>query len=132
MFTQKILAQGNDIVGKVGGTQLPQVYQGASGLVTLLSNLLQLVFIAAGIYAFFNLIFAGFQFMSAGGDSKAIEKAWSKIWQSLLGLVIVVGSFALAALIGFIVFGRADYILNPKIYGPGSGSNFVPQPIGPR
>lgn len=114
---ERIFAQ--DVVGKIGGSQLPTVYQGPQGLVTLLSNLLQLVFIAAGIYAFINLIIAGFQFMTAGGDSKAIDKAWGKIWQSLIGLIIVVGSFALAALFGYIIFHDAGYILHPKIYGPG-------------
>ena len=72
----------------------------------------------AGLFAFINLILAGFQFMGAGGDSKAIEKAFGKIWQSLLGLVIVVGSFALAALFGYLLFGDAGFILNPKFYGP--------------
>lgn len=114
---ERIFAQ--DVVGKIGGSQLPAAYNSARGLVTLLSNLLQLVFIGAGIYAFINLIIAGFQFMTAGGDSKAIDKAWGKIWQSLVGLIIVVGSFAMAALMGYILFGKADYILRPQIYGPG-------------
>lgn len=114
---EKVFAQ--DVVGKIGGSQLPTVYQGPQGLVTLLSNLLQLVFIGAGIFAFINLITAGFQFMSAGGDSKAIDKAWGKIWQSLVGLIIVVGSFALASLFGYIFFKDAGYILHPQIYGPG-------------
>jgi hypothetical protein len=56
--------------------------------------------------------------MNAGGDSKAVGKAWDKIWQSLLGLVIIVGSFAVASIFGQLIFGRADFILNPQIYGP--------------
>ncbi|MEK7119758.1 MAG: hypothetical protein AAB457_03110 [Patescibacteria group bacterium] len=88
------------------------------GLILLFSNILRLVFILAGIYAFLNLIIAGYQYMSAGGDSKALSAAWARIWQSLLGLVIIVGSFALAALFGYIIFGDATYILNPQIYGP--------------
>lgn len=91
----------------------------AGGLILLFSNILRLVFILAGIYAFLNLIIAGYQYISAGGDSKALSSAWARIWQSLLGLVIIVGSFALAALFGYIIFGDATYILNPQIYGPG-------------
>jgi len=32
--------------------------------------------------------------------------------------VIMAGSFVLAALIGWLIFGDATAILNPKIYGP--------------
>ncbi|MCX6791740.1 MAG: hypothetical protein NT149_01750 [Candidatus Gottesmanbacteria bacterium] len=108
-----------DIVGTVANP-LPPAYQGiaSGGLILFLTNILRLVFVAAGMFAFINLILAGFQFMGAGGDSKAIEKAWGKIWQSLMGLILVVGSFALAALFGYLLFGNAGFILNPKIYGP--------------
>lgn len=121
---EKIFAQdAKSIVGTVENP-LPPAYRGITaaqggGLILLLTNILRLVFVAAGLFAFINLILAGFQFMSAGGDSKAIEKAMSKIWQSLIGLILVVGSFALAALFGYLLFGRADFILNPVIYGPG-------------
>lgn len=109
-----------DIVGTVDNP-LPPAYQGiaSGGLILFLTNILRLVFVVAGLFAFINLILAGFQFMSAGGDSKQVEKAWGKIWQSLLGLILVVGSFALAALFGYLLFGRADYILSPQIFGPG-------------
>jgi len=91
-----------------------------TGIVMLLSNVLRLVFAAAGIFAFINFIIAGYQYMSAGGDSKALNAAWGRIWQSLLGLLIVVLSFALASLVSYLMFGRADAILNPKVYGPGN------------
>ncbi len=108
-----------NIVGTVTNP-LPSAYQGVTsgGLVLFFTNILRLVFVAAGLFAFINIVIAGFQYMSAGGDSKAVGAAWSKIWQSLLGLVLVVGSFALAALFGYILFGDAGFILSPKIYGP--------------
>lgn len=115
----RLLAATSDIVGQVTNP-LPSAYQGVTsgGLINFLTNILRLVFVAAGIFAFINLVIAGFQYMSAGGDAKQLEQAWGKIWQSLLGLILVVGSFALAALIGFILFGDAGFILSPKIYGP--------------
>jgi hypothetical protein len=116
----KIFAEdATSIVGTVKNP-LPPAYQGiaSGGLILFLTNILRLVFVVAGLFAFINLILAGFQFMSAGGDSKAIEKAMAKIWQSLVGLILVVGSFALAALFGYLLFGNAGFILNPKIYGP--------------
>lgn len=120
LLIQKVLAQNaTSIVGKVSNPLAP-AYQSATngGLILFFTNILRLVFVVAGLFAFVNLILAGFQFMSAGGDSKQVEKAWGKIWQSLLGLIIVVGSFALMALIGYLLFGDAGFILNPQIYGP--------------
>jgi len=84
-----------------------------------LGNLLNLVFksmiVIAGVYALFNLIFAGYAFMSAGEDAKKVAGAWAKIWQSLLGLAIAAGSFVLAAIFGQLIFGQWDFILNPQI-----------------
>jgi hypothetical protein len=112
-----------DIIGKI---QLPTGYQSAfgsggspGGLVMLFTNILRLVFVVAGLYAFINFIVAGFQYMGAAGDSKALSAAWDRIWQSFIGLIVIVASFALAALAGQILFGNPGFILNPKIYGPG-------------
>jgi len=118
---EKAFAQNaTSIVGTVTNP-LPPAYRSVAGggLILFLTNVLRLVFVVAGMFAFINLVLAGFQFMSAGGDAKAIEKAWGKIWQSFMGLILVIGSFALAALFGYLLFGRADYILSPQIFGPG-------------
>jgi len=105
---------GTKITPPMGG------YNGAEGgIVLLLTNILRLAFAGAGIFAFINFIIAGYQYMSAGGDSKALTAAWGRIWQSLVGLLIVVMSFALISLISYLMFGSADFILNPKVYGPG-------------
>ncbi len=88
------------------------------GLIKFFNNVLRLLIAVAGLYAFLNFIIAGYQFMSAGGDPKAVQNAWAKIWQSLLGLLIIVGSFVLAAIFGYLLFGDATAILKPKIYGP--------------
>lgn len=114
----KVFAVASDIVGTVDNSILPSVYQPLTGITLFLTNILRLVFVGAGIYAFLNLVIAGFQYMSAGGDTKLLAAAWARIWQSLMGLVIIVGSFALAALFGYLIFGDPGFILNPKIYGP--------------
>ena len=88
------------------------------GFMKFANNLVKLMIVGAGIYAFINIIIAGYEFLGAGGDPKKIESAWKKIWQSLLGLAIVAGSFVLAAIFGWIIFKDPTAILNPKIYGP--------------
>jgi len=86
-----------------------------SGLIPFLNALVKLLIVAGGIYAFFNIIMAGFGFLSAGEDPKKIEAAWSKIWQSLVGLLFIGGAFVLAAIFGYLVFGDPMFILLPKI-----------------
>lgn len=109
----------DDIVGPITNP-LPVEYQSVfTGGAIFITNILRLFFVAAGIFALLNFLVGGFGFINAGGDSKAIEKAWAKIWQSLLGLVLIVGSFAVAAIFGQLIFGDALFILEPKIYGPG-------------
>lgn len=88
------------------------------GLIKFLNNLLRLMFVIGGIILLFNLVFAAFQFLQSGGDPKNIETAWNKIWQSLIGLLIMVASFVIAGLAGLIFFGDPGFLLNPKIYGP--------------
>lgn len=69
--------------------------------------------VGAAIYALFNLILAGYAFMSAGDDAKAVAGAWAKIYQTLIGLAFAAGAFVLAAIFGQLLFGKADFILNP-------------------
>lgn len=115
-FIPDVLAQAPNVVGSVPNPLTG--YGGLSSIGPFISNILRLLFVAAGVYALFNFVIAGLQFMSAGGDSKAMGKAWDKIWQSLVGLIFIVGSFALAVIFSYLFFGDATFILNPKVYGP--------------
>ncbi|MCX6726115.1 MAG: hypothetical protein NT052_02260 [Candidatus Shapirobacteria bacterium] len=107
----------SDIFGKIEPPSF--ISKDPSGMITLFNNILRLLIVVGGIYTLLNFILAGFQFISAGGDPKKIEAAWAKIWQSMIGLLIIVASFALAALLGQILFHSPTAILNPVIYGPG-------------
>lgn len=88
------------------------------GLLLFISNLLKLLIVMAGLYAFINVISAGYQFMSAGGEPKKVEQAWAKIYQSLIGLLLIAGSFVLAIIFGWLLFKDPSAILTPQIYGP--------------
>lgn len=104
------------VEGKYG-----DIGQPGAGLVGFLNNIIRLLIVVGGVWAFINLVLAGYGFLSAGDDPKKMTAAWSKIWQSMLGLLFILGSFILAAIFGYLLFGRAGAILNPKLYGPGVG-----------
>lgn len=86
-----------------------------TGVITLMNSVLKLAFIVGGIWALLNFIIAGYGFMSAGGESKEITKAWDRIWQSFMGLLFIVGSFLLAAVAGIILFKDPTAILQPTL-----------------
>lgn len=113
----KLSSAASDIFGTISPPPAISKYSANPGtaLGTLLNVGLKLMIVVAGVYALFNLIFAGYAFMSAGDDAKKVAGAWAKIWQSLLGLAIAAGAFVLAAIFGQLIFGQWDFILNPKI-----------------
>ena len=108
-----------ELIGQIHSPLAGSTYGTLNGVGLFITNIIRLLFVVAGIYALFNFLIAGFEYINAGGDSKKLEKAWDRIWHSLLGLIIMVGSFALASLFGYLVFGSNFNILSPIIYGPG-------------
>ncbi len=116
------MTTGNDPIGKISPAisayNLPAIDSATGQLpavMAFLNSILRLVFIVAGLYGLINLIIAGFGFMTAGGDPKAITNAWNRIWQSLVGLLIIATSFLIAAIIGILLFGNPTAILQPKL-----------------
>lgn len=85
---------------------------------TFIQLALRTLIIIAGIYALFNLVFAGYAFMSAGDDPKKVAGAWAKIWQTLLGLAVAAGAFVLAAIFGKLIFDSWTFLLQPTIPEP--------------
>jgi hypothetical protein len=73
------------------------------GLFTFIGVVLSIATIIAGIYLIIQLILAGYMYMSANGDPKKVEIAGAKIWQSMLGLIIVAGALTLASVIARLV-----------------------------
>lgn len=109
----------DDVIGRI--TPPPYIQPGIdpsgklTGIMVFLNSILRIVFVVAGVWAFINIIIAGYQFMTAGGNPKAIQHAWERIWQTFLGLVIIVASFLIAAVIGLLLFKDPTAILQPKL-----------------
>jgi hypothetical protein len=91
---------------------------GGKGLTLLFNNIVRLLIVVGGLWAFINLILAGYGFLSAGDDQKKIAASWQKIWQSMLGVLFILGSFVLAAIFGQILFKDPTALLQIKVYGP--------------
>jgi hypothetical protein len=89
-----------------------------SGIQRFMSVIVQTLIVFAGVYAFINLLLAGYAFMSAGGNAEKIAQAWSKIWQTMLGLLITVGSFVLAGILGKLLFNDFNALVQLRYFTP--------------
>ena len=65
----------------------------------IIKSILTLLLIVAFIIALIWNILAGLKFITANGDPKGISEAWSRIYWGIIGLVVVVGSFAIIKMV---------------------------------
>lgn len=70
-----------------------------TGLQNLTSNLLGSATIVAGLAFLAFLIVGGLQWITAGGDEKAITTAKNKITQGFIGLAILVFAWSIVAIV---------------------------------
>lgn len=65
----------------------------------LISILLQAALIVAGLAAFAYLLMAGLQYLTSGGEKAQVEAARGRITNAILGLALVIGSYALTRIL---------------------------------
>ncbi|MCJ7829489.1 hypothetical protein MUP50_00145, partial [Patescibacteria group bacterium] len=89
-------------------------------LANILTNILGVMTIGAGIWFLFQAIIAGYNYMNAAGDKTRIENAGRKLTNSLVGIAIVVAAYGLIAILGtflgvkFLELGAIFDIISPK------------------
>lgn len=89
------------------------------GLAGFISNLLTFISLIAGLLALLNLVLGGLAHITSEGKPENLEKARRQIYMSLVGLIIIAGSYAIIAVIGQLFFTDSSFFLNPTIQGPG-------------
>jgi hypothetical protein len=80
----------------------------------ILTNIVGLITIVAGIWFMFLLITGGISWMASGGDKGKLAEARSRMITGVVGLTIVVAALFIAEILGSLV-GLGD-ILNPTSY----------------
>jgi len=81
-----------------------------TNLNNIVSVIIAVMTVGAGIWFIFLLVTGGIGIMSAGGNKQALSDAQKRITMGFVGLVVVVAALLIASLIG-IIFGID--ILNP-------------------
>jgi hypothetical protein len=84
----------------LGGGSNPSVTQGGASLGKLISSLVGALLVAGFFLTMMELIIGGIQWITAGGDKQALEKARTGITNAIMGLVIVAATYAVMILVG--------------------------------
>lgn len=92
--------------------------EAAKKFTQVISNILGVMTIVAGLWFLFRLIIGAYAYMSAGGEAQKIQDATKQITNALIGLIIVVLAYAFLSLIGRLL--GLD-ILNPQAIIPNLG-----------
>jgi len=70
---------------------------------TILNTILPLLILGAALLFLVMFLLAGFQWLTAGGSMDNVKKAQKTMSFAVLGLVVVVVSYTIVKLIGFIL-----------------------------
>ncbi|MFH1827215.1 MAG: hypothetical protein ABH812_02135 [bacterium] len=90
VFAQQLNVGGNNIQGPLVGVD---------SLGDVISVILPLLIIAAGIILFFILLLSGIQIMTSAGNPEKLKAAGAKITWSLVGFVMLALSYIIIKLI---------------------------------
>jgi len=125
------LAQTPHELGPIGGErdsglgpwswlfQEKDVSMSAAIFTSIISRIIGIMTIIAGIWFIFQFIIGAYSYMTAAGDQQKMSNATKKITSALIGLTIIVAAYAiislLGALLGFEILKPGEVI---KILGP--------------
>lgn len=120
----KLLAQAPLELGKIEGEGLGPLGKtvadktdGASGLVgisNLVSSTIGIITVGATIWFMFQLIIGGINWLASGGDKTKLQEARDRITNAFVGLVIVMASWGIIAILGAFFGGFDILIADPK------------------
>lgn len=80
------------------------------GFSEFISNIIDVAIIVSGLAFFAFLVLGGLRYITASGDVKQTQEATKQITSAIMGLVIVVGAFAITRII--------ERVLGISIFAP--------------
>lgn len=88
-------------LGPLGTFEIGQAVDAAAALFNqVISNIVGILTVIAGIWFIFQFIIGGFGWLTAGGDKAKTEAARAKITSGIIGLAIVIAAIFIIDLIG--------------------------------
>jgi len=107
----KTFAQKSSITNGLNAAAGTAGVQKNSSLLPIIANLIQVAIGFTGILLVVMLVYSGFLYFSAMGDSGKIEKAKKLIVYSITGVIIVVMSYAISS---YVISALSDSLVAPE------------------
>lgn len=105
--------------------QVPSQFRTVEQIVKLIFNI---AIYGSGITFIILFLVGGIQYLGAAGNEEALNKAKKLLINSVIGLIIVLSSWAIGTFIINALYGRVPSINIPS--GPTGGGGTVPTPVG--
>lgn len=100
---------GGGLKKAAGGAGM--VTTGGGDLMTLVGQLIGAVMGLVGVLLFGYMVYGGFKWMTAGGDTKAVGEAQAIIRNAVIGIVVIVAAYAISS---FVIQTMAN-VTNPTV-----------------
>lgn len=106
VFVPIVLGQGLPQVPQVPGqVTTPFGTTGALTVRNVVLNILSILLAVAGFIAVLFVIYGGYQYLTAGGNEKSVEAAKKILTNAIIGLVVIVLSYAILVVIENVLIG---------------------------
>jgi cytochrome bd-type quinol oxidase subunit 2 len=79
--------------GSIGNLRSGTWISASYALQVYLRNFINLALGLGGLFFFFMFILGGYQYITAGGDKEAVQKAMARLRNSLIGIAILLSVF---------------------------------------
>lgn len=99
-----LLAQVRHDLGKIGGEGLgpfgnvSDATAGLTGVTKIISAIIGVITVGAGVWFLLQFTIGGFSWITSGGDKAKLQSARDRLTNAFIGLIIVVGGWAILSL----------------------------------
>lgn len=83
---------------------------GLTGITSMVSSIIGIMTIAAGIWFLFQFVMGGFNWINSGGDKAKLQTSRDKLTNAFIGLIVVVAGWSILALAG--TFFNVDFTIS--------------------
>ena|SRR3989339_1238165 len=81
-----------DIVGGAYG----QTSTGGTGLLKMIGNIIRIILTLLGVVVLVLVVYAGFLWMTAGGDPEKVKTAKTMLTNAIIGLALILAAYAIS------------------------------------
>jgi len=97
--------EGKTVESILGETGVAAEYDTQKGLLPMIGTIIRLLLTLLGVVVLILIIYAGFMWMTAGGNTEEVDKAKKWLTNAIIGLAIILAAYAIS---GFVIENLHD------------------------